>query len=74
MFWADGSIYRGLWDKGVQSGLGLMIFKDGVRKAGIFENNIYKSPLLKMEDFDRLVHGHKTPESFKQEIKEYIGL
>jgi len=29
-----------------------MIFKDGLRKAGFFEDNIYKKPLLKMEDFE----------------------
>lgn len=48
MYWADGSIYRGFWEKGVQSGLGLMIFKDGLRKAGFFEDNIYKMPLKSM--------------------------
>jgi len=41
MYWADGSIYRGFWDFGLQSGIGLMIFKDGLRKAGFFKDNIY---------------------------------
>jgi hypothetical protein len=36
MHWADGSIYRGTWDKGVQDGLGIIIFANGERKAGIF--------------------------------------
>ena len=47
--WNDGTIYRGFWDKGLQSGLGLMIFKDGTRRAGFFENNIYQSPFKRME-------------------------
>lgn len=29
-----------------------MIFKDGIRKAGFFENNLYKEPLLTIEKFD----------------------
>ena len=53
MHWSDGSIYRGFWENGVQNGLGLMIFKDGMRKAGFFEENIYLSPLLTMEEFQK---------------------
>ena len=49
MYWVDGSIYRGFWLEGQQHGLGLMIFKDGLRKAGFFEKNIYKAPLTTME-------------------------
>jgi hypothetical protein len=40
MYWADGSIYRGMWHKGIQNGLGIMIFSNGVRKAGIFQDNV----------------------------------
>ena len=39
MYWADGSIYRGTWEEGVQNGLGIMIFSNGTRKAGVFKNN-----------------------------------
>ena len=75
MYWADGSIYRGFWANGLQSGLGLMIFKDGLRKAGFFEDNIYKRPLLKMSEFEEHDTARaKIPESFRQEIKEYVGL
>ena len=80
MYWADGTIYRGYWDEGLQTGIGLMIFTDGQRKAGFFENNIYTKPLLKMEEFEKfirtskLVHKKSAPETFKQEIKEYLGL
>ena len=41
MYWKDGSIYRGYWDNGVQDGLGIMIFADGLRKAGFFTSNLY---------------------------------
>lgn len=55
--------------------MGLMIFKDGLRKAGFFEDNIYKRPLLTMDEFENYdTAGAKIPESFRQEIKEYIGL
>jgi hypothetical protein len=66
MYWADGSIYRGFWENGVQSGLGLMIFKDGLRKAGFFEENIYKKPLRKMEEFEEFEkRKKKIPEAFR---------
>ena len=75
MYWADGSIYRGFWENGLQCGLGLMIFKDGVRKAGFFQDNIYKSPLLSPVEFEAAIAGtKKVPEAFRQEIKEYLGL
>jgi hypothetical protein len=75
MYWADGSIYRGFWVEGVQHGLGLMIFKDGMRKAGFFEDNIYTAPLLSLEEFQEFEGrlAKKVPEAFRQEIKEYIG-
>ena len=75
MYWADGDIYRGFWDDGVQHGLGLMIFKDGLRKAGFFEINIYASPLKSMDEFDDYIFKikKKVPDTFRQEIKEYIG-
>jgi hypothetical protein len=67
MYWADGSIYRGLWRDGVQTGIGLMIFKDGLRKAGFFENNIYKKPLTKMQEFENYERGLEEtyPEAFR---------
>lgn len=75
MYWSDGSIYRGFWSEGVQSGLGLMIFKDGMRKAGFFENNVYKKPLSKIGEFEQFEKRSKetVPEAFRQEIKEYVG-
>lgn len=40
MNWADGSQYKGYWEKGVQNGLGMMIFANGVKKAGTFKDNV----------------------------------
>lgn len=36
MTWADSSTYIGLWKDGIQNGIGIMIFSNGVKKAGIF--------------------------------------
>ena len=53
-----------------------MIFKDGLRKAGFFEKNIYKKALTKIDEFEQFEKRYKDtiPEAFRQEIKEYIGL
>ena len=36
MYWVDGYIYKGYWKKGIQDGLGIMIFSDGSKKVGFF--------------------------------------
>ena len=53
-----------------------MIFKDGLRKAGFFSDNIYQKPLQKISEFETFEKSCKTkiPEAFRQEIKEYVGL
>lgn len=30
-----------------------MIFNDGVKKAGVFKSNIYKQPIITVEDLDQ---------------------
>ena len=74
MFWGDGSVYKGFWDKGVQSTLGIMVFPDGLRVAGFFEQNIYKKPLSSMVEFEQFEksNGQKIPVVFRQEIIEYL--
>lgn len=42
MFWTDGSIYKGMWYKGIQHGKGRMEFPDKKIKEGIFQNNIFQ--------------------------------
>lgn len=42
MYWTDGSSYQGEWVKGIQHGYGKMLFPDGTKREGYFENNVYK--------------------------------
>jgi hypothetical protein len=39
----------GMWEDGIQHGVGLMIFPDGTQRAGTFEENVFKES-LKRED------------------------
>ena len=48
MLWTDGSIYEGEWVKGIQHGIGRIVFPDGSFKEGWFENNVYKYPMSKV--------------------------
>ena len=75
MFWADNSIFRGYWRDSAQCGLGIMIFKDGVRRAGFFDKTIFTSPLVSFDEVLQFESSqpNKMPESFKQELKEYLG-
>jgi hypothetical protein len=52
MRWTDGSVYRGSWHKGVQHGIGIMLFSNGDRRAGMFEQNFYKYNITTTEDYD----------------------
>ena len=66
MYWADGSIYRGQWDRGIQNGLGIMIFSNGTRKAGIFRENVLVELLIDLvtvDQYDQASGGF--PEAFK---------
>ena len=29
MTWADGSVFKGTWENGIQNGIGIMIFVNG---------------------------------------------
>lgn len=77
MTWIDGSIFRGYWEDGIQQGLGVMIFPDGFKKAGFFEENIFKRSLETLEQMNEYVEEEvdegQIPEFFKQELKEYLG-
>ena len=52
MNWTDESIYMGLWDQGIQHGVGVMIFPDGVKRAGVFEENVFKESLKRKDQID----------------------
>lgn len=54
MTWIDGSIYKGYWKEGIQQGLGIMIFPDGLKKVGFFDKNVYREnleTLVQLNDF-----------------------
>ena len=52
MRWTDGSTYKGTWEAGIQQGIGIMIFADGTRRAGIFEQNLFVKSVRYSEDID----------------------
>lgn len=41
MKWMDESTYMGIWDQGIQHGIGVMFFPDGLKRAGVFEENVF---------------------------------
>ena len=78
MHWADGSMYRGQWQRGIQNGLGIMTFANGTRKAGIFKENVLIQLITEESLLDRFENDNADnglqpfPETFKQEIRDYI--
>jgi hypothetical protein len=41
MYFTDGTIYKGNWSRGLQTGRSVMILPDGSVKEGFFSNNIF---------------------------------
>ena len=75
MYWADGSLYKGNWAKGLQEGLGILKFPDGLVTAGFFKENIYTTPLLTMEEFTGYKEANpsfKCTPGFEEEIRKYL--
>lgn len=56
MTWADGSVYKGTWDNGIQDGLGVMTFANGIKKAGTFKENV----LMELITDPELILKHET--------------
>ena len=54
MYWADGTIYKGLWDKGSQNGPGILIQPNGVKIAAIFEGNTLVQMLESEEQLEKI--------------------
>jgi hypothetical protein len=42
MYWVDGTVYKGYWERGMQNGYGKMISPTGDVKEGLFENGVFK--------------------------------
>jgi hypothetical protein len=76
MYWQDGSIYKGNWMRGIQNGLGLMCFANGIKKAGLFKDNVLVELLEDANQIGAMEQdgGGKLPRQFKDELKEYFGL
>ena len=49
MRWTDESSYMGIWANGIQHGVGVMVFPDGVKRAGTFEENVFIESLKRKE-------------------------
>lgn len=52
MYFTDGTIYKGNWQRGLQTGKAMIIFPDGNSKEGFFSNNIFygeNSPITNKE-------------------------
>jgi len=56
MHWTDGSMYKGMWHKGIQHGKGRMQFPNGSFKEGMFQNNIFQGSV-----YNRLNLFQKKP-------------
>ena len=52
MKWTDESMYLGMWDAGIQHGVGVMVFPDGLKRAGVFEDNVFKESLKRKDQID----------------------
>lgn len=70
MKWTDGSYYMGMWEKGIQQGLGIMIFSDGAKRAGKFEQNIFKETIKTKTELNSV--RNKLSEECVREIEAYI--
>lgn len=71
MKWTDGSIYMGLWQNGIQQGIGIMIFPDGTRRAGYFDQNVFKESIKSISEIDS-VRNVLSDECIIQ-IQEYLS-
>ena len=68
MYWTDGSNYQGEWIRGIQHGYGRMVFPDGTKKVGYFENIIYKiNVCITGKDGELLTSGGVPPTGMPSE-------
>ena len=77
MYWTDGTIYKGLWEKGSQNGPGILILPNGVKFAAIFEGNSLVQVLESEEQLEKIrgeVPSFAYQNTFFTEIKGTFGL
>lgn len=72
MRWTDGSTYMGTWEQGIQEGIGVMIFPDGSRRAGIFEYNVFKASVKSREQIEPF--RNKLDIECFQELEKIVAL
>jgi hypothetical protein len=78
MRWTDGSVYRGSWDKGVQHGIGIMAFPNGMKRIGFFEQNEFERPLSGIGEYDGWLDSvdpetaAAMPHEFREEARAYF--
>ena len=72
MTWADGSVFKGSWENGVQNGIGIMIFANGSKKAGFFKENVLTELLTDVKMIQNFESKVFFPTEFKQELLDYI--
>lgn len=70
MEWTDLSRFRGHWIKGVQEGIGIMIFPDGTKRAGFFNKNVYSLPLKARAQIKGI--EQEMPEEILEELLDYL--
>ena len=70
MLWTDGSRYLGHWEAGVQNGVGIMIFPDGVKRAGFFEKNVFQVPLRHKQQYEEF--EEEIPDSILKELGLFL--
>jgi hypothetical protein len=71
MEWTDMSKFKGHWIKGVQEGIGIMIFPNGIKRAGFFNNNVYSLPLKSRSQIKDI--ENEMPEEILDELLDYLN-
>lgn len=74
MHWADGSVYKGFWNDGVQNGLGIIKTVDGKSKAGVFQDNVLIEMMYSLDQIQihESIYRKPIPEGFREELTKCV--
>lgn len=63
----------GTWEAGIQQGVGIMIFADGTRRAGFFDQNLFVKSIKQNSDIDpyRAILDPKCVAELEKFVEEY---